>query len=37
MHLFDGIGMGEYLKGKNGDVLSSIRNSLEFICDLAAK
>ncbi|MEI6766079.1 MAG: TetR/AcrR family transcriptional regulator [Bacteroidota bacterium] len=37
MHLFDGIAMGEYLKGKNGDVLSSIRNSLEFICDLAAK
>jgi AcrR family transcriptional regulator len=37
MHLFDGIGMSEYLKGRKGDVLDSIRKSLEFICDLAAK
>lgn len=37
MSLFDGVAMGEYLKGSNGDVLNSIRNSLEFVCDLAAR
>lgn len=36
-NLFDGISINKYLMGKEKNITESIRNSLYFICELAAK